>query len=97
MGSGVFARGDPDRTGGLVAHSAELRSEVIQPTGIPSQNGFDSDRDCRDRIGMASPTATAPTTLLFCKLMSRVILLVFVLVSAAIDDKSDFKFILLWY
>lgn len=33
----------------------------------------------------------------FCRRIPRVILLVFVLVSAAIDDKSDFKFKLLWY
>jgi hypothetical protein len=33
----------------------------------------------------------------FCRRIPRVILLVFVLVSAAIDDKSDFKFRWLWY
>jgi hypothetical protein len=33
----------------------------------------------------------------FCRRIPRVILLVFVLVSAAIDDKSAFKFKWLWY
>ncbi|MFB9267684.1 hypothetical protein ACFFWD_31880 [Bradyrhizobium erythrophlei] len=33
----------------------------------------------------------------FCELMSRVILLVFLLVSAAIDDENTLKFNLLWY
>jgi hypothetical protein len=43
--------------------------------------------------------ALLPGSLLFyfCRRIPRVILLVFVLVSAAIDDKSDFKFRWLWY
>jgi hypothetical protein len=40
----------------------------------------------------------AKTLLLyFCWRIPRVILLVFVLVSAAIDDKSEFKFKWLWF
>ena len=33
----------------------------------------------------------------FCQLMARVILLVFLLVSAAINDENYFKFNLLWH
>jgi hypothetical protein len=50
---------------------------------------------CRDRNGIGVP---ATGSLLFYFVGEyRVILLVFVLVSAAIDDKSSFKFKWLWY
>jgi len=39
----------------------------------------------------------AGSLLFFCRRIPRVILLVFMLVSAAIDDKNDFKFRWLWY
>jgi hypothetical protein len=61
-----------------------------------SDAGFDSDqRDCGVRYGIGVP-ATGSLLLYFCRRIPRVILLVFVLVSAAIDDKSDFKFKWLW-
>jgi hypothetical protein len=43
--------------------------------------------------------ALLPGSLLyyFCRRIPRAILLVFVLVSAAINDKSNFKFKWLWY
>jgi len=44
---------------------------------------------------MGVPAAVEPPDL-FCQLILAVILLVFVLVSAAIDDKSCFKFKWLW-
>jgi hypothetical protein len=59
--------------------------------------GFDSGRgDCR---GQKHGPRVLPRRLLFyfCRRIPRVILLAFVLVSAAIDDKSDFKFKWLWY
>lgn len=58
--------------------------------------GFDSDlRDSEVRNGIGVPAAGS-LLLYFCRRMPRVILLVFVLVSAAIDDKTDFKFNWLW-
>jgi hypothetical protein len=54
-------------------------------------------------VGAIVETGTAwaclpPCSLLFyfCQLMARVILLVFLLVSAAIDDENFFKFKWLW-
>lgn len=41
--------------------------------------------------------AVAASHFIFCQLMARVILLVFLLVSAAIDDENYCKFRLLWY
>jgi hypothetical protein len=45
---------------------------------------------------MGVPAAGRPP-FYFCRQIPRVILLVFVLVSEAIDDKSDMKFKWLWY
>ena len=44
-----------------------------------------------------SRAAAKALAIYFCERIPRVILLVFVLVSAAIDDESDFKFKWLWY
>jgi hypothetical protein len=65
--------------------------------GISGQAGFDSGRgDSGVWNGMGVPAAGS-LLFYFCRRIPRVILLVFVLVSAAIDDKSNFKFRWLWY
>jgi hypothetical protein len=67
-----------------------------------SRREFDSEPGSIP-VGAIVETGTAwacrlPWSLLFyfCQLIPRVILLVFPLVSAAIDDENDFKFKLLW-
>ena len=58
----------------------------IDPSESSVRAGFDSDQGSDGSLLFN-----------FCRRIPRVILLVFVLVSAAIDDKSDFKFRWLWY
>jgi hypothetical protein len=69
----------------------------VDAVGISGgQAGFDSGRgDSGVWNGIGVPAAGS--LLFFCRRIPRVILLVFVLVSAAIGDKSDFKFRWLWY
>jgi hypothetical protein len=79
---------------------------------LPQPRNIVLGRSCRDLesepgsipIGAIVETGTAwavigadEPVVYFCQRIPRVILLVFVLVSAAIDDKSDFKFKWLWY
>jgi len=52
--------------------------------------------DCGDRNDMGR-AAAEELAVLFCELIPSVILLVFLLVSAAIDDENCFKFNWLWY
>jgi hypothetical protein len=61
----------------------------VRPGSIP----VGGDSGVWNGIGVPA----AGSLLFFCRRIPRIILLVFVLVSAAIDDKSDFKFRWLWY
>jgi hypothetical protein len=62
------------------------------PQRFEPEPGFDSGwDDCRGQKAWAARAAEAPVVL-FCELIPRVILLVFLLVSAAIDGQNDIKF-----
>lgn len=80
-------------------HSARTAETnlAIDPSGSSVRAGFDSGRrrnwEVRNGIGVP---AAGSLLFYFCRRKPRVILLVFVLVSAAIDDKSGFKFKRLW-
>jgi hypothetical protein len=73
------------------ARTAET-NPAVDPSRGSVRAGFDSDlRDCEVRNDIGVPAAGS-LLFYFCWRMPCVILLVFVLVSAAIDDKTDFKF-----
>jgi hypothetical protein len=79
-------------------HSAQTAETnlAVDPSRGSVRVGFDSDRrDCGGRNGIGVP-ATGSLLFYFCRRIPRVILLVFVLVSAAIDGKSSFKLKWLW-
>jgi hypothetical protein len=83
---------------GIVGHNGWGTHDETLPDGISSQSRvrFRSGRLWRpERHG----ACLLPCSLLFyfCQLMARVILLVFPLVSAAIDDENPFKFKSLWH
>jgi hypothetical protein len=64
----------------------------VDPAAISIRAGFDSGRgDGGDRKSMAVPAAEE-LAVYFCELIPSVILLVFLLVSAAIGDENYFKF-----
>ena len=69
---------------------------AIDPSGSSGQSRvrFRSGQIAESGTALASPLPEA--CCYFCRRIPRAILLVFVLVSAAIDDKSGFKFKWLW-
>jgi hypothetical protein len=63
------------------------------PPGFRVSAGFDSGRgDSGDLNGMGVPAAAEPVVLFLPANISRVSLMVFLLVLAAIDDKNFFTF-----
>ena len=73
---------------------APFAQRAVDPDGSSNRAGLDSGRgDCGDRDACLLPWSLL---FYFCQLMARIILLVFLLVSAAIDAENYFENKWLW-